>query len=265
MKTIRFHLPAIAMLAIATMAIAIASQRTVKADMNAQAIVDQFNRASGGTEMMFSYGFRDEANVSQYGNYGFADTSGYAQGVTGGGNFFRTFCVQPNIIARDHMEATLNYENGRSSTTDGYHLTIGAAYLYSRFAAGTLDGYDYDNISSRSGSSNELLSAIRDLMGISTERWTSNEFLSRLLSITNDRNFWTQAYDPNRYYDIIGNYSVFVMNNREIGTGNDGQDFLYMAKTHSSSEVPEPATVLLWGLVGAFQAVKRRRKNKLYA
>jgi len=260
MKTIRFHL-----LAIALLGIAILSQSFVKADMNVQAIVDRFNKASDGTSMKFSYSVNFEVNISQYGNYGFADTSAYAQGVTGGSNYFRTFCVQPYVNALQNMKSTLNYENGRSCTTEGNCLTIGAAYLYSQFAAGTLNGYEYDNTTSRTDSNRALLSAIRCLMGIKiVSDWATNDFLAQLLRINNSKSYWSKVYDPNRYYDIIGDYSVFVMNNREIDSDEEGQDFLYVAK--NSSDVPEPTTVLLWGLgnlimFGAFRWKKNIRNE----
>jgi len=255
MKTIRFLPPAIAFLAVA-----LSFQNSVKADMNAQAIVDQFNSASGGTKMSFSYGYNYEVQISQNGS-GFADTSAYEQGVTGGSNYYRTFCVQPNVGAYQNMQATLNYENGRSTTTSGHFLTIGAAYLYSQFAAGTLDGYEYAETSARTTSNSNLMSAIRYLMGIYTPLDWDNPFMDLLLSINGSKTFWTTEYDPNQYYDVIGNYSVFVMNNSEVGgSGRDGQDFLYVANA-TDSVVPEPATLLLWGLgsLGAFGIARKRK------
>jgi hypothetical protein len=260
MKVIRF-LP----LAITLWAIALFPLSFVKADMNAQAIVDQFNSASGGTQMSFSYGFNYEIKLSQYGS-GFADTSAYLQGVTGGSNYFQTFCVEPNVGAYPSMEGTLNYVNGTSSTTSGHFLTIGAAYLYSQFASGTLSGYSYDETSARATSNSQLLVAIRDLMAISVvTNWAANPFLSQLLLINGDRDFWTELYNPNQYYDVIGNYSVFVMNNNEIGTGKYGQGFLYVAEASpSSGGVPEPTTLLLWGLgsLGAIGFARKRRVQR---
>ncbi|MCL2623674.1 MAG: PEP-CTERM sorting domain-containing protein [Planctomycetaceae bacterium] len=258
MKKIRF-LP----LAIALCVITMSPQSFVKADMNAQAIVDQFNSASGGSKMQFVYGTNYEVNLKQYSSSGFADTSAYAPGVTGGSNYFRTFCVQPNVGVYTNMEATLNYVNGKSSTTSGHFLTLGAAYLYSQFATGTLQGYNYAETSARSTSSSNLLTAIRALMSITiVSNWSANPFLNQLLLSNSDRDYWTSAYDPNQYYDIIGNYSVFVMNNNEIGTNRDGQDFLYVVATNPSSDIPEPATLFLWGLggLGVIGAARRRKK-----
>ena len=252
-------------LVIALMAVALLPQSFVKAGMNAQAIVDQFNSASGGTKMPFIYGYNYyynyyEVQLTQYGS-GFADTSAYAQGVTGGSNYYRTFCVQPNVNAYQYMEATLNYVNGTSSTSSGHVLTLGAAYLYSQFAIGELEGYNYTD-STHTTSSSNLTVAIRALMSITiVNDWAGNPFLKQLFSIENDRNYWTGAYDPNQYYDIIGNYSVFVMNNSEIGgLGRDGQDFLYVACATDSSNVPEPTTLLLWGLssLGVFGVARKR-------
>ena len=257
MKRVRFIFSAIVILSVA-----ISVQGFVKADMNAQAIVDQFNSTSGGTSMKFKYGTNYEVHLTQVTGFGFADTSAYSQGVTGGNGYFRTLCVEPTVGAYATMEATLNYVNGTSSTSNGYSLTIGAAYLYSQFAAGTLGVYSYENTSARTSSSSNLTQAIRILMGITiAANWSANPFLKHLLEINNDMAYWTELYDPNQYYEIIGDYSVFVMNNTEAGTGRDGQDFLYVAKATNSSNVPEPATLLLWGLgsLGAIGIAGKRR------
>jgi hypothetical protein len=235
------------------------------ADMNAQAIVDQFNSASGGTAMQFTFGWDNEVKLTQYSPSGFADTSAYLQGVTGGSDYYKTFCVQPNVGVTLNTEAKLSYINNGSKTTSGYYLTIGTAYLYSQFAAGTLTGYLYDSsngVYQQQKYYENLLIALRMTMGIYNYEWDTNPFTSLLLE-TFGQSFWTQVYDPNQYYGIIGNYSVFVMNNREIGTGVNSQDFLYVAQASNSSDVPEPTTILLWGLggLGALAARKKRKRS----
>lgn len=249
--------------AIVFLFIAVVATGVARADMNAQATVDAFNSASGGSQMVFTYSYNYEVNLTQRSGYSFADTSAYEDGVTGSSNYYRTFCVEPNVGAYTMMGATLNYENGKSTTSSGYSLSVGAAYLYSQFAAGSLEGYTYNNTSARSTSSSNLLSAIRGLMGISTLSWT-NAFTNYLLTINSDKNFWTQTYDPNQYYDVIGDYSVFVMNCYSSTNGANGQDFLYVASAKDSSDTPEPASVLLWtlGSFGALGAARRARKQR---
>lgn len=248
--------------AIAFLLVAAAVTNRASADMDAQAIVDAFNSASGGTQMLFNYSYNYEVNVAQRSGYEFADTSAYAAGVTGSSNYYRTFCVEPTVGAYSQMGATLNYADNKSTTSSGYSLSVGAAYLYSQFAAGTLDGYNYANTSARSTSSSNLLTAIRGLMGINTLSWT-NVFASHLLTINNDKSFWTQSYDPNQFYDVIGDYSVFVMNCYS-STGANGQDFLYVASAKNGSDTPEPASVILWtlGSIGAFGAARKARKRR---
>ena len=286
--TVRFKMKPIRILSLLTtiMVIAMTGRSFVNADMNAQSIVDKFNNASGGTTMQFMFSMGEglyktgEAQVKQIGS-GFADASAYAQSVTGGSDYYRTFCVQPEVSAHQYMEAKLNYVDGKSTTTSGHSLTLGAAYLYTQFATGVLEGYDYTDTTdggTRVSSSVNLLVAIRACMDITVvSNWAANPFLKQLLLIDDDRENWMGLYDPNQYYDIIGDYSVFVMNNTEIGTGQDGQDFLYLAKTPQTpgepgdpeiteppcpgTDAPEPTTLLLWGLgsLGVFGYAKKRK------
>ena len=259
MKIIRFFVSAIVILAVG-----MSMQNIVKADMNAQGIVDQFNSASGGTRMQFNYGYNYEVTMTQVNGMGFADTSAYAQGVTGGSNYFTTFCMEPSVGVSTQMSAQLSYAGNTSTTETGRNsLTIGAAYLYSQFAAGTLSGYTYTNTSARTTSNSNLTTALRYLIGVYTADW-SNPFMKYLLTVNEDKNFWLQSYNPNQYYDVIGNYSVFVMNN-SIGTNTPRQNFLYVTTaintTDGPSGTPEPGTVLLWGLgcLGAFRVASKRR------
>ncbi|MCL2348538.1 MAG: PEP-CTERM sorting domain-containing protein [Planctomycetaceae bacterium] len=64
--------------------------------------------------------------------------------------------------------------------------------------------------------------------------------------------FWTQTYDPTQSYnlmgyDLMGDYGVFVVNATQ--NGGDAANFLYITHMQpSGGTVPEPATLLLWGL-----------------
>ncbi|MDR1960618.1 MAG: PEP-CTERM sorting domain-containing protein [Planctomycetaceae bacterium] len=236
---------------------------TVRADLNAQEIVNRYNSASGGTSLLYTYSSTgNEVTISQRSGYNFVDTSAYAQGVTGNSTYYKAFCVEPTGGVSTSMEAKLNYANGKSQTSDGYALSLGAAYLYKEFAVGTLDGFNYTDSGQRSSDSYALRAAIRTLMGINPiSNWSTNTYLSQLLADNPDMDYWKQIYDPGKYYDEIGNYSVFVMNCFMNNGDSNGQDFLYIAKAEGS--VPEPTSLLLWGMgsLGLF-GIKRSRKHR---
>ena len=243
--------------------LAVVATNHAKADMNAQAIVNSFNGATGGTKMQFTYDLNyREVSVTKISELGFANTSAYANGVTGSSDYFRSFCIEPDIQAYPNMLAVLNYENGKSTTTEGHSLTVGAAYLYSQFAAGTLKDYSYPD-SGREADSNALQEAIRYLIGAGSLSG-SNVFINNMLTIK-DAAFWNQIYNPNEYYEIIGNYSVFVMNCYSSPSQYEAQDFIYVANASPSTDTPEPASVLLWtlGSFGALAAARRARKNRM--
>jgi hypothetical protein len=145
--------------------------------------------------------------------------------------------------------------------------------LYRLFATGELGVYNYENQYTKNqsyglyygGDYSDLFFAIQYLMGSTyivppgsmDSDWENNLFLQTLLSINSDKSHWTSIYDPGKYYDEIGNYSVFIANANSIVdyTYRVEGDFLYLAKLGEtpSSSVPEPATLALWGL-GTFGA-----------
>jgi hypothetical protein len=120
-----------------------------------------------------------------------------------------------------------------------------------------LTGYAYGSYLS----SNLLKTA----MGIYSD-WTNNVYLDMLLQINPDQSYWTTAYNANQRYDLIGDYSVFVMT-VTLSNGARGQDFLYISKaTTTGAGTPEPASLLLWSLGGLgclIASWKRRRQKRL--
>ena len=71
------------------------------------------------------------------------------------------------------------------------------------------------------------------------------------------------SYDPGQSYDLMGDYSVFVMRTTSTDGKIASQDFLILLEHEGSPDVPEPATLLLWtlgglGVAGTSWARKRR-------
>ena len=195
-----------------------------------------------------------------------AYTASYAAGVNDNGNqFFKTFCVEPGVGTAGMVRGKLDYTNGTSTTAKGGdNLSLGTAALYAQYVSGTLDGY-VDLVTTE-----QLVHAIRAAMETSTYGdyytsydWETNIFLAALLGINADKDYWTQDYDPGKYYEEVGDYSVFVMNTYN-GDGFNVQNMLYIVENdgHASS-TPEPASILIVG-IGLASALPmiRRRKNK---
>ena len=143
-------------------------------------------------------------------------------------------------------------------------LAIGSAYLYKLCATGQLEAVP------------ELAAAIRFLRGYWLAEdepyadW-SNSYLQELLAINADKDYWTSLYDPDAYYEEIGNYSVFVMSTNVFWQGQHtyatDMRWLYLANAAnpynaSAPVTPEPATMLMFGTgLLALPFVRRLRKK----
>ncbi|MCL2349825.1 MAG: hypothetical protein FWC50_16365, partial [Planctomycetaceae bacterium] len=204
-------------------------QGTCFADMNAAGIVTQFNAQNAGKGALFTitgnYGYEKGINIAA--GTPVPNLNAYVQGNTAGTTSFESFCVESSqALSSATSYGVLNYANNKTTNSTGTSLNLGVAKLYKDFATGTLANYAYGT-GSRSTSATDLQTAIWALLGMTTANWSTNTFLNGLLAINSSQAYWQQAYDPNQFYNEIGNYSIFVM---QITTtaGAAVQDFLYI-------------------------------------
>lgn len=228
----------------------------VRADFNATNFTNSFNSMNSGQGFKYNYTtVGSELELSNTSGYTQADFSAYTGYNTGGSNYMRTFCIEPNVTTIAYNGyAKVNYQNGQSKTSSGATINLGTAALYSQFAAGTLQNFNYTNSATRNSDYVALKTAIHvtmELSGYSSYNWSGNKFLNQLLTINSDKSYWTGAYDPNNYYAEVGDYAVFALNVYSAnGTGT--QDFIYVTNATygggGDGGVPEPATILFWSL-----------------
>ena len=263
-----------------------AATSLARADWDAEAFVKQFNNMNGSGQGFYFVYPDDNPNIDHYPyapelttakGYKSVNVDAYAPGITGitnGQVYFKSFCVEPETEAGlrkadkktgNTLIGTLNYSGNKTTVIggNGKSLTVGAALLYKLYATGELANYtvNYKN----SDPENVIQSAIRHLMNISPSKYALNTDIRNLLynltGITTLAGLQA-SYDPGKTYDYMGDYSVFVMNVKTADTKIATQDFLYLVE-HPKTDVPEPATLLLWtlGSLGALGSARRARKQ----
>lgn len=175
-------------------------------------------------------------------------TLGYSsdtKNVYGGEYSFQTFCVETDeyVLPPYEVEAWVSTSGptGSQARLGGYNTNSGdpldprTAYLYTKFATGTLAGYDYDG-SGRSSSADDLQKAIWFIEG---ELWgVENDFVD----LANDA--ITGGGSTDEWIGVgIGNVRVLNMYawNSLTSTWDPKQDMLYL--------VPVPGAVML-GVLG---------------
>lgn len=253
----------------------------------AQNAVDTFNSMNKNRGYVFTQKTAGQPGDNNLGYYSvmttlvdkdLVDLGAYKASYSQSGNesssqIFRTFCVEPGVITSGMVRGKLSYDNGVSTTaTIKDNLSLGTATLYAKFASGKLQDFvDTNSMMS------ELVHAIRAGMeaGIYNSKlkttdysyytdydWDSNVFLAALLDINSDKEYWTQDYDPGKYYDEVGDYSVFVMNTWE-GDGNNRQNMLYIVENDGhAAATPEPASMLIFGVGITLLPLARRIRKK---
>ena len=279
-------------LAVAVLLLMIGTHKPVSADLvagvslGAQTIVDAFNSMNNGTGFNYyptnpaDVGIRFLSDVDMgNGSTQVPNTNAYYysknnpfpdDGYFNNTASFITLEVGPNVSAAwGTNTGRLNYDNGTSATWHGNTLKVGAAYLYQMLATtDDIDRYGTDGA--------EFAAAIRFLIGqpyLPGEQHTDwdNQYLQMLLTLNGDQDYWQLDYNPDAYYDEIGNYSIFVMNAiaplarplRLLSFAN--KDYLYIAEAanpYDPAVTPEPATMLMFGIgLAGLPFVRRLRKK----
>jgi len=178
------------------------------------------------------------------------------QGTTG---TFQSFCIeylQPEYLYAETWHASVLNDHAimGSNPLSGDPLSVGAAYLYYKFATGNLTGYNYSNTGvGREASALELQNALWWLEGEIDLYPTTNIFAKAVVDL-----FGAAAIADNN-----GQYNVAIMNlwvPDHIGdfSKDANGNYLYLRQDQLVL-VPVPAAVLL-GLLGLGVAGIKLRK-----
>jgi hypothetical protein len=149
-----------------------------------------------------------------------AYNTGAAANTAGSGDaYFQTFCIQTTVYF---------YPGTTYNAAPGDSITIGTAWLYSQFAAGTLSGYNYAYGGNRVNTAGSLQQAIWWLQG--QTGGVNNSFVT-LAETTLGLNDTTIKLDGN------GAYGVDSLNLTDVNGNAAAQDQLVIV-------VPETTTVI---------------------
>jgi hypothetical protein len=187
-------------------------------------------------------------------------------GTTGGGEFtivvdatesFISFCLQRteyinftnsfNVDAISTFAVSDPVANG-GNALDSYrdYLSAQTAYLYTEFRQGTLSGYFYGTGANRVASANSLQNAI----------WMFEQELPTVAS--NPFVMLANNAITSGAWSGLGN--VRVMNLSLNGV--EAQDQLMLVPGRDITEVPEPASLILFGSGASLAAMARRRRQR---
>jgi len=172
-----------------------------------------------------------------------------------GSSFFQTFCIEYN----EHFYPGTTYTAGISQKAlyggqnpGGDPISIGTAWLYSQFAAGTLTGYEYNYGSGRAGASEAgaLQKAIWFLEQESNG--ADNDFVALARSILGKDNTQLQA-------DANGAYGVRALN---LGAPGLVQDQLVVVPVPETTTMIAGALLLLPFAASTLRILRRNRAGR---
>jgi hypothetical protein len=171
---------------------------------------------------------------------------GYSTSLNGQ-KYFQTFCIESTVYYKPgtSYSVAISQQSGQ-----GTAITIGTAWLYSRFVAGTLSGYNYTYGSGRTASATLLQEAIWWLQG---QTWgVKDSFITTAENALYGKNGSTQ--DALIKGKANGAYGVYALN---LGNPDCVQDQLVVV-------VPEYSTIIAGALLLPFGAsmlrILRRKK-----
>jgi hypothetical protein len=176
--------------------------------------------------------------VVSFGSYSTATSGTLASGQ----QYFQTFCTEeleyfspgsPYIVSSIGNNALYNGSGGPS----GVPITMGVAYLYSQFAAGTLGSYNYAYGAGRVASAGNLQQAIWYLLGeYGDGAQLTGAALADLNAVTGTGKLFTSSTD---WYTAAN--GAFGVKDMVVSYAGYAQDQLVI--------VPEPTTVLAGALL----------------
>jgi hypothetical protein len=176
--------------------------------------------------------------------------SAYASSTAVKDSYFQTFCTETveEFTPGNSYPVTSIGNNALYNGTDHpVPITLGVAYLYSQFAAGTLSGYDYTYGSGRVASAGNLQDAIWTLLGEGSYGITGTAY-NALMAWDSNPLDWTKAAN-----------GAFGVADMVLDNPGQAQDQLVIV-------VPEPTTVVAGALLllpfGA-STLRILRKNRV--
>ncbi len=184
---------------------------------------------------------------------GWLDLSGYSSDASGIGvaGSFQSFCIEYNEHIYPHgvYNAVINTDAVCGGIPQGSdELSVGTGWLYSQFALGTLEDYNYD--ANRRATAGQLQNAIWMLEG----EIAYNALNPYVQLVTTQFGSWSDATT-----DGASSYGVFALNLTDAAGGRNQDQLYYQAKRI----VPDGGmTLLLLGVaLGCIGWVSRRWKK----
>jgi hypothetical protein len=166
--------------------------------------------------------------------------SAYSTSTAVKGTSFQTFCteeLEEFYPGTQYQVTSIGNAALYNGGTQPVPITLGVAYLYSQFAAGTLAGYDYTYGSGRANSAGNLQQAIWYLLGeYGDSAQVTGVALADLDAVTGHGKLFASSAD----WTVAAN-GAFGVADMVLSQPGQAQDQLVMA-------VPEPTTMIA-GLV----------------
>lgn len=185
------------------------------------------NLGTGGGE------FRAEGNSALNGVVDWSAYSASTSGAISGQSYFQTFCTEIHeefSPGNPYTVTSIGNNALYNGTANPVPITLGVAYLYSQFAAGTLSGYDYSYGSGRVASAGNLQNAIWTLLGEGAYGITGTAYNALV------------AWDPNQADWTLAANGAYGVADMVLGVPGGNQDQLVIV-------VPEATTIIAGALL----------------